>query len=177
MEVFVGEVIKTMKPKLNNHAYIDGSNLHKGITELGWQLDYKRFRVWLFEKYAVTKAYIFLGFIATNTNLYRDLQNWGYTIVFKPTIPNEKGEIKGNCDAEMVLQAVSDMYEQRYDKALLVTGDGDFACLVYFLNERNKLEAVLSPSHKKASVLLRKAVPEKILFLERFKDRLEYGRK
>lgn len=158
----------------NNFAYIDGSNLHKGITELGWQLDYKKFRVWLSEKYSVKKAYIFLGFISVNANLYRDIQNWGYTIVFKPTVSNGQGEIKGNCDAEMVLQAVSDMYEKNYDKAVLVTGDGDFACLVNFLGERNCLKAILSPNHKKASVLLRKAAPEKMIFIERFRDRLEY---
>ena len=161
-----------MKNKKDGQAFIDGTNLHKGIEELGWKLDYKRFRIWLSEKYNVSKAYIFLGFVATNTGLYRDLQNWGYTIVFKPALPGKQGEIKGNCDAEMVLQAISDMYEQHYNKAVIITGDGDFACLVSFLNDRNRLKAVLSPNHKKASVLLRKAVPDKILFLERFKDRL-----
>lgn len=158
----------------NNFAYIDGANLHKGITELGWQLDYKRFRVWLSEKYNVNKAYIFLGFFGARANLYRDLQNWGYTIIFKPTIPNGRGEIKGNCDAELVLQATSDMYEKQYDKAILVSGDGDFACLVKFLDERSRFTVILSPNHKKASVLLRKAVPDKILFIERFRSRLEY---
>lgn len=165
-----------MIPKENNFAYIDGANLHKGIAELGWRLDYKRFRVYLREKYAVSKAYIFLGFLSVNTNLYRDLQNWGYTIVFKPTIPDAKGEIKGNCDAELVLQAVSDAYERLYDKAVLVTGDGDFACLVNFLNEKKWFEILLSPGHKKASVLLRRAVPNSIVFLERFRSRLEYDK-
>jgi len=163
-----------MVPKENNFAYIDGANLHKGIEELGWRLDYKRFRVYLRDKYSVQRAYIFLGFVAGNTNLYRNLQDWGYTIVFKPTIPDGKGEIKGNCDAELVLRAVADMYEEQYDKAVLVSGDGDFACLVTFLVEKKRLEVVLSPSHKKASVLLRKAVPESIVFLERFRSRLEY---
>ena len=163
-----------MVPKENNFAYIDGANLHKGIEELGWRLDYKRFRVYLRDKYSVQRAYIFLGFVAGNTNLYRNLQDWGYTIVFKPTIPDGKGEIKGNCDAELVLQSVSDMYEGLYDEAVLVSGDGDFACLVTFLVEKKRLEVVLSPSHKKASVLLRKAVPESIVFLERFRSRLEY---
>jgi len=36
---------KIIKKQENNYAYIDGANLHKGITELGWKLDYKRFRV------------------------------------------------------------------------------------------------------------------------------------
>lgn len=31
----------------NNIAYIDAANLHKGLANLGWRLDYKRFRVWL----------------------------------------------------------------------------------------------------------------------------------
>ncbi|MDA1337224.1 MAG: hypothetical protein O3C23_00435 [bacterium] len=64
-----------MTPKENNFAYIDGANLHKGIEELGWRLDYKRFRVYLKDKYVVQRAYMFLGFVAGNTNLYRNLQN------------------------------------------------------------------------------------------------------
>jgi|SRR3989338_7132167 len=163
-----------MKNKENNFAYIDGANLHKGILELGWRLDYKRFRVFLFEKYGVNKAYIFLGFIPTNANLYRDLQNWSYTVVFKPTLQDKVGGVKGNCDAELVLQAVSDMYESLYDKAVIVTGDGDFACLINFLKEKTRFKIIVSPNYKKASVLLRKAAPDNIVFLDRFENRLKY---
>jgi len=163
-----------MKNKENNFAYIDGANLHKGIRELGWTLDYKKLRVWLDEKYGAKRAYIFLGFISSNTNLYRDLQNWGYTIIFKPTVPDGDGEIKGNCDAELVLQATSDMYEKLYDNAIIVSGDGDFACLIKFLKEKDCFKIVLSPSHKKASVLIRRVVSGNIVFLERFKNLLEY---
>lgn len=162
-----------MTSEQNNFAYIDGANLHKGILELGWRLDYQRFRVYLRDKYNIGRAYIFLGFVGSNARLYRDLQNWGYIVIFKPTVFDFKGDIKGNCDAELVLQAVSDMYEKQYDKAVIVSGDGDFACLVNFLKERERLKIVLSPSHKKASVLLRRAVPNDIVFLERFQTRLE----
>lgn len=148
--------------------------MHKGIKELGWRLDYRKFRIYLDEKYAVKRAYIFLGFVATNAHLYRDLQNLGYTIVFKPTVPDGRGELKGNCDAELVLQAVSDMYENLYDRAILVSGDGDFACLVNFLKDKQRLRVVLSPNYRKASVLLRKALPEAIVFLDRLRGRLEY---
>lgn len=167
----------SMTAKENNFAYIDGANLHRGIMELGWRLDYKRFRIFLRDKYAVNKAYIFLGFIPSNAHLYRDLQNWGYTVVFKPTLPDGRGGIKGNCDAELVLQAVSDMYEKLYDKAVVVSGDGDFTCLVNFLKEKESLKIVLSPNHRKASVLLRKAVPDSIVFLERFRSKIEFGGK
>jgi len=163
-----------MEREENNFAYIDGANLHKGIQELGWSLDYKRFRVFLHEKYGVNKAYIFIGFVPTNANLYRDLQNWGYIVVFKPTLPDGVGDVKGNCDAELVLQAVSDMYESLYDSAVLVTGDGDFACLVKFLKEKARFKVVISPNYKKASVLLRKVAPNSIVFLDRFENRFKY---
>jgi len=63
-----------MKNRTNNFAYIDGANLHKGVKGLGWSLDYKRFRVWLKEKYQIDRAYIFIGLIPGNKNLYTFLR-------------------------------------------------------------------------------------------------------
>ena len=156
-----------------NYAYIDGANLHKGIEELGWKLGYRRFRVFLRERYAVEKAYLFLGFVPQNNAMYRDLENADYILVFKPTILNAAGEVKGNCDAELVLQAASDFYEHQFSQAVVVTGDGDFACLVSFLNARQSLLTVLSPSHSKCSLLLKRS-EVKITFLEELRGALEY---
>lgn len=169
----------TNNNELNNYAFIDGANLHKGIAELGWKLDYKRFRVFLKQKYDINKAYLFLGFISKNSRMYKDLQDWGYTIVFKPTVPNGKGEVKGNTDAEFVLQAVSDFYEKKYNQAILVTGDGDFACLADFLKNKNSLKIILSPNHKKCSILLKQHPLFTITFLSDlgFKDKLEYRKR
>ncbi len=159
---------------MSNYSFIDGVNLYKGIRELGWKLDYKRFRIYLKDKYSISKAYLFLGFLSKNTRMYQDLQNWGYTIVFKPTIPAGNGEIKGNCDAELVLQSVSDFYEKNYSKAVLVTGDGDFSCLALFLANKNALETVLAPCRKKCSFLLKQQSTVRISFLEELKNKLEY---
>lgn len=164
-----------MRHKLNNFAYIDGANLYKGISELGWKLDYKRFRVFLRDKYHVGKAYIFLGFVAKNSQMYKDFQNWGYTIVFKPTIPDAEGEIKGNCDAELVLQAVTDFYERQFKKAILVTGDGDFSCLVTFLVGKGCFGTLLSPGHKKCSILLKQTSPI-ITYLEELQEKLAFNK-
>ncbi len=48
-----------MDKEKNNFAYIDGANLHKGVADLGWRLNYRRFRVWLSEKYGARVAYLF----------------------------------------------------------------------------------------------------------------------
>lgn len=44
-----------------NYAFIDSQNLNLGVQDLGWQLDFKRFRVYLKEKFHVRRAYLFLG--------------------------------------------------------------------------------------------------------------------
>ena len=62
-----------MVSEANNHAFIDEANLYASLKRLDWQLDYGRFRVWLREKYGVTKAYIFLGFVAGKEKHYADL--------------------------------------------------------------------------------------------------------
>lgn len=40
-----------MKEKENNYAFIDSNNLNLAIQELGWKLDFKRFRIYLKEKH------------------------------------------------------------------------------------------------------------------------------
>jgi uncharacterized LabA/DUF88 family protein len=156
----------------NNFAFIDGQNLHLGISDLGWRLDWKRFRVYLAEHYRVDRAYYFLGYVPENQGLYNALQTAGYTLVFKPITYRGDGKPKGNVDAELVLQAMIDY--PSYTGAVIVTSDGDFACLVRYLYEQGKLERVLSPSWKGCSALLKRAAREKLDFVEAARGKLEY---
>ena len=164
-----------MKKNILNYAFIDGQNLNMGIRELGWKLDFKRFRIYLKEKYNVDKAYLFIGYLAENQNLYKSLQEFGYILIFKPVLVTKDGYVKGNCDAELVLQAMID-YEF-YDNALIVTSDGDFHCLVKYLYEKKKLEFVLSPCKENCSILLRKAGKEKICFMNNLRQKLAFHKK
>src|SRR3989344_8795296 len=90
------------KRENKNYAYIDGANLHKGVESLGWQLDYKRFRVWLKDKYGIAQAYLFIGLIPRNKDLYTRLQEAGFTLIFKEVVYDNEGKVKGNCDADLV---------------------------------------------------------------------------
>jgi hypothetical protein len=71
---------------MSNYAFIDSQNLYLGIKNLGWKLDYKRFRVYLKDKYNIEQAYLFIGFAHGNENLYMQLQLYGYICIFKPTL-------------------------------------------------------------------------------------------
>ncbi|MHB8651784.1 MAG: NYN domain-containing protein [Minisyncoccota bacterium] len=146
-----------MKPSKNNVAYIDGANLHNGAGQLGWSLDYGRLRVWLREKYGVRQAYLFLGLVPKYKNLYTDLQEKGFTLVFKEVTYDGNGKVKGNCDADIVVHMMREAYENTFGKMMLVSSDGDYASLVSFLIEKGKMQTVLSPyKTKKCSILLKR---------------------
>jgi uncharacterized LabA/DUF88 family protein len=156
---------------VKNYAFIDGNNLYLGAKDAGWKIDFKRLRTFLKDKYKVVKAYYFIGYIQENEGLYWHLENAGYDLIFKPTIPDQDGNTKGNCDAELVLQAMIDI--DNYDRAVLVTSDGDFACLVNYLQSIKKLEIVLSP-HTKCSTLLTRATKEIAIIDADMKRKIEH---
>lgn len=154
-----------MSIRENNFVYIDGANLYRGINSFGWNLDYARFRVWLSDKYKVSRAYIFIGLIPKYKDLYTYLQEAGFTLVFKEVVYDGDGRPKGNCDADLVLQAARDTYENKFDRAIIVSSDGDYASLVKFLKERGKLKIILSPHIKDFCSILLKRTNAPIAYL------------
>ena len=145
---------KNKEKKENNYAFIDSQNLNLGVLDQKWELDFVRFRVYLRDKYDIRKAFLFIGYVKGNERLYKYLQEAGYICIFKPTLELPDGKVKGNVDAELVLHTM--IHFSDFDRALIVTGDGDFHCLIEFLLENNKLRAFMVPNHKKYSGLLKR---------------------
>jgi len=160
-----------LKIKANNYAFIDRQNLNLSIRAQGRVLDFARFRVYLADKYGIAKAFIFIGYLSENQPLYSSLQKDGYSLVFKPTLLLPEGGVKGNVDAELVLHAMIEY--ANYNKALIVTGDGDFYCLVEYLLKQDKLLNLMIPNQKKYSSLYRLIRPE-IVFMNDLRGKLEY---
>lgn len=141
------------------YAFIDSQNLNVSTQKFGWKMDWKKFRQFLGDKYGVTKAYMFIGYIPENEQLYEQMHDAGYAVVLKPTFDmtkprpeesenleanEEKKPVKGNIDAELVLWAMKEM--SNYDKAIIVSGDGDFYCLVEYLESKKRLKYLLAPN-------------------------------
>jgi len=165
-----------MKKKQNNYAFIDSQNLNLAIQGLGWKLDFRRFRVCLRENYGVGKAFLFIGYVEGNNELYTALQEAGFICVFKPTLIYKDGTTKGNCDAELVLYAMIEY--QNFAQAVIVTGDGDFYCLVRYFIEQGKLKAVLIPNQLKFSALLKfKMFRSYLRYMNDLRERLEYKKR
>lgn len=168
-----------MKPK--TYVFIDSQNLNLGtsknivkhgkVTYKGWKLDFRKFRTYLRDKFRVGKAFLCIGYIKQNKNLYRKLKSYGYELVFKPTVQDGFGKVKGNVDAELVLHAAKIQYD-KYDKAIIVSGDGDFYCLHEYLSNNKKLYKIVIPNRQSESSLLSKFQQYKI-FLIRDRDKVE----
>ncbi len=171
-----------MKKRRAVYAFIDSQNLNLGTSEniyqnkkliyQGWKLDFKKFRKYLTDKYKVNKAFLFIGYVKQNQKLYRRLKSFGYELIYKPTVPDKHGKVKGNVDAELVLYAAAIEFP-RYDKAVIVSGDGDFYCLHEYLQKNNRLLNIIIPNRHSESSLLNKFQKYKI-FLYREKNKLEF---
>ena len=155
----------------NNYAFIDSQNLNLAIRQQDWTLDYARFRKYLSDKYDVTRAFLFIGYVQQNQRLYTSLQQDGYILVFKPTLTLPGGHVKGNVDAELVLHTMIEY--ANFDKAVIVSGDGDFFCLVDYLAKKDKLLKLVIPDQFRYSSLLRGFMAH-VLFLNGLRDKLGY---
>jgi len=133
-----------MAKKPTTFAFIDSQNLNMGVRSEGWKVDYRRFRQYLRNKYNASKAFLFIGYIQGNESLYANLQEMGFILIFKPTMELPDGKIKGNVDAELVLHSMIQL--PNYDKAIIVSGDGDFRCLIEYLAKKEKLLKVMAPN-------------------------------
>jgi len=156
---------QTRKP--NNYAFIDSQNLNLGVQKIGWKMDWHKFRIWLEEKYGVTKAFMFIGYMPDNESLYQQMYDHGFLVVLKPTLeiknvqqddksqdggkPEDKPAVKGNIDADLVLHAMKEL--PHYDKAVIVSGDGDFFGLVEYLIQQKKLLKLLAPNRRFSTLL------------------------
>ena len=140
-----------------NYAFIDGQNLHMGITNIEnpWRMNFKKFRIFLKDKYHVEMAYYFLGCVfEEKRDLYTKLQEAGFILVFREHNSAMIGKKKGNVDADIIFSIMKKLYEcEKFDKIILVSGDGDYKRMVDFLIEEEKFKKILFPNRKYASSL------------------------
>ncbi|MGH7237414.1 MAG: NYN domain-containing protein [Candidatus Saccharimonadales bacterium] len=174
-------------------AFIDSQNLNVSVQKFGWKLDWRKFRKFLETEYGVVKAYMFIGYLPENEDLYEQMHASGYMVVLKPTVDltrpkpdmmseqeaaqfakingsEEKKPVKGNIDAELVLWAMKEI--SNYDQAIIVSGDGDFYCLIEYLAGKDRLKALLAPNAHYSQ--LYNAYEKYVVRLDKFRHQLAY---
>jgi len=143
-----------MKYKEKNIAFIDGQNLHLGISSEKWSIDLNKFRIYLRDKYHVTEAYYFLGFISEEEqDLYNSLQKAWFIVSFREHSSALKWKKKWNIDVDLVFEVMKKLVEkERFDKIVLVSWDGDYIKLVNYLISKQLLKKILFPNGKYSSL-------------------------
>jgi uncharacterized LabA/DUF88 family protein len=154
---------------MSNQAFIDGQNLYMNTKSYGWKINLVRFRVYLKEKYDVDKAYYFLGAVSDeNSGLYYSIQEAGFILTFREHNQSMIGKKKGNVDTDIVFTVMEKIAEnEKFDKVILVSGDGDYFKMVRYLVGKNRLAKVLAPNKKSMSSLYRPFTPKFTDFLDR----------
>jgi len=156
-----------------NWAFLDMQNFYKGVQENGWKVNWTSFREHLKEKYGVSKAVVFMGYIKKNAWLYRILENAGFELEFRTVnIIGDKVD-GGNVDADLASYVMD--HKGDYDKAIIVADDGDYCRTIESLAKQDKLKLIISShSIKKTSRLIKGIVPEFIVSVDSIKQLIEY---
>lgn len=163
-----------------NYAFVDGQNLHlwTAKSEIDpWTIDLARFKVYLKDKYHISRIYYFLGYIqAENISLYTRLQELGYIVVFKKQVDSMKSTKKGNIDSDLIFRVMEKLIEEPdvFGKIILVSGDGDFKILVDYLIQKNRFLKILLPNKKYASSLYKELGSEHYDYMRNIRPIVEY---
>lgn len=138
----------------NNIAFIDGQNLHLWLQSEGWGIDYKKFRIFLKDKFHVQEAYYFLGFVSEcEQDLYSSLQRAGFIVSFREHSSVLKWKKKWNVDVDIVFEIMKKIIENdKFDQMVLVSGDWDYIKLVKYLLQKNLLRKLLFPNKRYSSL-------------------------
>lgn len=148
--------------------------MHLGVQQENWQIDHQRFRVYLKDKYKVKIAYYYFGYLNEDLqDLYSKLQESGFVVVFKEHNRISKSKKKGNVDTDMVFEMMKTLIEKKFDKIVLVSGDGDYKKIVDYLIKKQKFAKILFPNKKFASSLYKKLGNHFRVFMYDIKNRIQ----
>jgi len=144
----------TKSHKEYNIAFVDWQNLHLGITSEWWELDFKKFRIYIKDKFKVQEAYYFIGYVSDDQqSLYSKLQKAWFIVIFREHSENIQWKKKWNVDTDIVFDIMRNVYENKeFDKIVLVSGDWDYIKPVKRLISKWLFKKILFPNKKYSSL-------------------------
>src|SRR5581483_12046642 len=121
----------------------DGANLHLATKMLGFDIDYRKLLKALEARGDLLRSFFYTTVIEDQEySSVRPLVDWlaynGYTVVTKPAKEfadaNGNRRIKGSMDIELVIDAME--LAGRIDSMVLISGNGEFRCMVEAIQRR-----------------------------------------
>jgi len=112
-------------------------------------------------------------------NFYQILESYGYIMKIKPAKvfhddDDENGEktvLKANCDVDMTFDMMR--YMQQYSGIICMTGDGDFAAVLNYLNHHDRPVTIFSRNRRTAKEI-REIAGDNFIDFENLRPIIEY---
>lgn len=142
------------KKQLTTYVFIDASNIIYGCKSQGWKMDFKKLIKYLKERYEAKKVFYLAGLDPENKKqlgFYEKLQEFGYKLRMVPLKTFGDGSKKGDVDSRMTFEIMQ--HYDKYDRAVVLTGDGDYFWVLNHLKENDKKIKILSFPERTAKEL------------------------
>jgi uncharacterized LabA/DUF88 family protein len=131
-----------VSPSLNKIAvFVDAVNIEKSAKQKGLKPDYQKLEQELTKSAPEVLGLFYYTALEANAKpKAKGIAN--YQVISKPVVRYQNGKAKGNLDSEIIRDLMSKSSE--FGTAILVSGDGDFTCIVEHLQQQHKKVIVVA---------------------------------
>lgn len=132
------------KKRVKTYAFVDASNIIYGARVEGWFIDQEKLIGYLKHKYGVSKAFFYYGKDSKNVKqekFLKKLEKFGYTLRVKE-IKRYGKKSKANCDVDLTMDVL--LHIEKYQRAIVLFGDGDFLPLLIHLKKEKKQIVIIA---------------------------------
>lgn len=130
-------------------VFIDAANIIHCYKDTGWKIDLKKLKKYFEAKCTLVGIYYYSAYFEESqkqTSCFEMLSRKGFIMRTKKIRKINNGDgtftLKGNCDTDIVVDAVSMV--GKYDTAVIMSGDSDFVSLVNLIRGQKKKVIVIS---------------------------------
>jgi uncharacterized LabA/DUF88 family protein len=162
--------------RYKTYAFVDASNIIYGAKAEGWFIDLKKLIIYLQNKFKAKRVFFYYGKDSKNPKkeqFLKKLESFGYILKVKE-IKRFGSTSKANCDVDLTMDML--LLADEYSKAIILTGDGDFAPLFSHLISKKK-EIIIISSPKRTAKELRRLVGDKHIDFGGLRYLLEYKKR
>lgn len=158
--------------------FIDNSNIFQGFRKYNIKVDYEKLKNVITKNRKLHEIILYEGVVypmsPEKKKWYKDLyNNSGYIIKTSFDKIAQEGRIEKKVDIKIAIDMISLAYENAYDTAVLVSGDGDFIPVVKKLKEMNKFVEIWGFKYSTANALMEEVELENVNYLDDVLNRIK----
>jgi len=152
-------------------VFVDNSNIFKGFRKYNIKVDYETLKDFITRGRYLKNIFLYEGVVypisPEKKKWYEELSNRsGYVIKASFDKIASSGAIEKKIDIKIAIDIISFAYEDAYDTAVLVSGDGDFVPVIKKLKELEKNVEVWAFKYSLANALKEELGLENIHYLD-----------